>query len=297
MASDERKEGPVPPGRARRRGPVHGRRPLDQRSADGLPGFGVQVAVAPVVDEPQPVELMTRRQVHDPPQTPRLVVAGGQGPLPGCLQIGLLAGHDVGHRQKRQGVAHFALPELLVATVTIVLDVRRRTAPDGTVGLSADLLPECLMAGRKGLSKLGDSAVVQIDPGMDPRTASSEGGIGSSRYRSSTLSRAIGWSRTSRSRTSISVGALVPYSSASQQDRAASGTRNSSVTSCHCPGPELRYASVDSDRIGPRMPVPGIEPVGSRRDRAERGEKNHPRTERHDSLNWPEPRRWPRLRG
>lgn len=152
MASGERKEGPVPPGRARRRGPVHGRRPLDQRPADGLPGFGVQVAVAPVVDEPQPVELMTRRQVHtvDPPQTPRLVVAGGQGPLPGCLQIGLLAGHDVGHRQQRQGVAHLALPESLVATVTIVLDVRRRTASDGTVGPSADLLPECLMAGRDG---------------------------------------------------------------------------------------------------------------------------------------------------
>src|SRR5208337_4172272 len=172
--------------------------PLDQRPADGLPGFGVQVAVAPVVDEPQPVELMTRRQVHtvDPPQTPRLVVAGGQGPLPGCLQVGLLAGHDVGHRQQRQGVAHLALPELLVATVTIVLDVRWRTAPDGTVGLSADLLPECLMAGRDGATKLGDSAVVQVDPGMDPRTASSEGGIGSSRYRWSTLSRAIGWSRT-----------------------------------------------------------------------------------------------------
>ena len=42
--------------------------------------------------------------------------------------------------------------------------------------------------------------------------------------------------------------------------------------------------ALDGDRIGPRMPVPGIEPVGSRRDRAERGEKNHPRTERHDSL-------------
>ena len=109
-----------------------------------LPSRLVQVVVAPVVDQGQPEKLVAGGQVHavDPAQAPGLVAAGGQRPLAGGVQILLLAGQDVGHRQHRHGVAHLALPELLVAAVAVVVDVGGRAAPDRPVGLVAELLPD-----------------------------------------------------------------------------------------------------------------------------------------------------------
>ena len=82
-------------------------------------------------------------------------------------QILLVAGQDVGHRQHGHGVAHLALPELLVAAVAVVEDVGWRPAPDGLIGLLPDLLPHSGMRGLDRLAEFRDPLARQVDPGMD----------------------------------------------------------------------------------------------------------------------------------
>ena len=70
----------APPDRAHGCRLVHRRGPLDERLVDGPAGRVVEVMVAPVIDQRQTIELMTRRQVHsvDSPQAPGRVAARGE---------------------------------------------------------------------------------------------------------------------------------------------------------------------------------------------------------------------------
>jgi len=159
----------VPPGLAGGRRLEHRGSPLDQRLAD-LPACRfVQLVIAPIVNQSQPEKLMSRGQVHavDPTQAPGLVAAGGQGPLPGTVEVPLFATDGVGHRQHGHGVAHLALPKLLVAAVSVVEDVRWRPTADRLVGLRAELLPHTRVRGLDRFAEFCNPLTRQVDPGVD----------------------------------------------------------------------------------------------------------------------------------
>ena len=91
--------GAVPVGIAGGRRLEHGRGTLDEGLPDMLPTGLVEVAIAPVVNDRQAEKLMPRRQIHAivTAVAPGGVVAGGQRPLLGGVEILPVAGHQIRH--------------------------------------------------------------------------------------------------------------------------------------------------------------------------------------------------------
>ena len=155
----------LPPGRRLE----HGRGPFDQRFTNPPFCRPIQVLIAPVIDQSQTKKLVTGCQIHtvDALQAPSLVVAGSNRPLARGVAIPFLAGQNMGHRQYGHGVAHLALPELLIATVAVVEDVGRRPAANGAIRLRLELLPHSGVRGLDRFAELRDPLARQVDPGMD----------------------------------------------------------------------------------------------------------------------------------
>jgi hypothetical protein len=88
--------------------------------------------------------------------------------LPGTVEVPLFATDGVGHRQHGHGVAHLALPELLIAAVSVVEDVFGRASLHGPVGLIANLFPHRGVRALHCLTEFCGALACQVNPRMNP---------------------------------------------------------------------------------------------------------------------------------
>ena len=109
---------------------------------------------------------------------------------------------------------------------------------DRTIGLGADLAPDRRMAALDRGAQLGNPAVVQIEPRMNPanRLQGRRERLEPVAFQRGQVGNRL---EADRAEPRVDLGrCVVPFSRASQQERAPSGTRNSAVNSCQRPGRE-----------------------------------------------------------